>query len=312
MRLGVSTFSLTNEWLSPPYARSLLGARGRARARPRPRGDRASDSAAIQTSTARTSSASAGSASGSGSSLRPSAATSSLLRRPGGAMTLEECVEALEAQIDAASGLGVGVIRLTSASPSRRSSRPFLRRSAPASSLRPSSRAANARRAVAPGVARPPAARRVSIVALVLDFSIAMRAMPTTFADAVCSAGMARGDLDRIFELWRNGGPVRGTLRCDPRKQAPRPRPRRGALGVRAFRPTGSPPGRRSCHWLRTRTRSSGRSTRRVTIRRPRCSRRHAARRKFSGVVTSEWGGSAWVDGDDVDGFAIVAQHSGS
>ena len=29
----------------------------------------------------------------------------------------------------------------------------------------------------------------------------------------------------------------------------------------------------------------------------------------FQGVIASEWGGSAWVDVDDVDGFAIVAQH---
>ena len=29
----------------------------------------------------------------------------------------------------------------------------------------------------------------------------------------------------------------------------------------------------------------------------------------FQGVVTSEWGGSAWVDLDDANGFAIVAQH---
>jgi hypothetical protein len=29
----------------------------------------------------------------------------------------------------------------------------------------------------------------------------------------------------------------------------------------------------------------------------------------FKGVVASEWGGSAWVDVDDVDGFAIVRQH---
>ena len=29
----------------------------------------------------------------------------------------------------------------------------------------------------------------------------------------------------------------------------------------------------------------------------------------FQGFVASEWGGSAWVDADDVDGFSIVAQH---
>ena len=80
MRLGVSTFSLTNEWLSPHAIRSVL--LGRVAELGLGRGleviGHQSWRGYPDFSTARTSSASAGSASGSGSSLRPSA-TSILL-----------------------------------------------------------------------------------------------------------------------------------------------------------------------------------------------------------------------------------------
>ena len=177
-------------------------------------------------------------------------------------MTLE-CVEALEAQIDAASGSRVwrdplhpGVpVTGDRAGPScggahRR--RPCDRVPGPPTPDRPSLQAL-----LELGAGASAGLHRF---ALVLDFSIAMQAIPTTFADAVCSAGMARGDLDRIFELWRNGGPVRELFAAITETGAPGSPKTRRARGSCVSAVGIPPPGRRSCHWLRTRTQGLGRS----------------------------------------------------
>ena len=56
------------------------------------------------------------------------------------------------------------------------------------------------------------------------------------------------------------------------------------------------------------RTRSSGSST--TTGRDPRCGPPSCVARAreggYDGVVAVEWGGSAWVDADDVDAFELV------
>ena len=69
--------------------------------------------------------------------------------------------------------------------------------------------------------------------------------------------------------------------------------------------------GRRSCRRSHTCTRSSGRSTPLVPTRRsgPRSLLAVLGEGGFDGVVAVEWGGSAWLDADEVDAFDLVARH---
>ena len=165
MRLGVSTFSLTNEWLSRRYTlESLLERIAEAglgpglevighqtwRDYPRLTREQVLDFRRLCERLG----------------LEPAAIGGyvDLLRRQGRAMTVEECVEALEAQIEVASGLGFPVIRLHVGVPV-----PAIERVVPAAERAGVVLATEFQGPqtpedpVAPGAARPPRAReRVS------------------------------------------------------------------------------------------------------------------------------------------------------
>ena len=253
MRLGVSTFSLTNEWLSRRYTlESLLERVARGRARAGARGHRPPDLARLSAPRRRSDVLGFRRlCDGSGSSRRRSAGTSTLLRRRDRAMTVDECVGLLRAQIDVAARLGFPVIRLHVGVPV-----PALEQVVPARGARRRRAcdrvpgAADARRPLAPGAARPPrapAGRRA--VALMLDFSIAMRTVPTTFADARlrCRHG-ARRISTGSSSFWRDGAACRelfAAIADDGRSRAA-PRTRRARdSSVSAGRTP--PPGHRSC-----------------------------------------------------------------
>jgi hypothetical protein len=314
MRLGVSTFSLTNEWLSRRYTLESLLERvaeaglgpgleiiGHQTWRGYPR------LAREQVLGFRRLCERLG--------LEPAAIGGyvELLRRPGRAMSVEECVEALEAQVAVASGLGFPVIRLHLGVPVQ-----AIERAVPAAER---AGVVLATEFQGPQTSDDPSLQalldlreRVSgspAVALVLDFSIAMRAVPTSFGDAVCSAGMARSDLDGIVELWRNGAHVGELLAAIAATGAPDGAQDEARSGFVRF-------GRQDpatwaslvpliVHAHAKFWEIDGAGDDPTTDSRGVVDTLLAG--DFPGVVTSEWGGSAWVDLDDVDGFAIVAQH---
>ena len=150
-------------------------------------------------------------------------------------------------------------------------------------------------------------------IALVLDFSIAMRAVPSAFVDAVCRAGMRADDLDGIVELWASGAPMRRALRSRSRRRgAHRPsrrtrRARGSCASAGRIRPVWAPLVPLVAHahakfWELDAAGDDPTTDNRGVVD-------VLLAGGFEGVVASEWGGSAWVDVDDVDGFAIVAQH---
>lgn len=314
MRLGVSTFSLTNEWLSRRYTVESLLERiaeaglgpgleviGHQTWRGYPRLAR-EEVLGFRRVCDRL-------------GLEPAAIGGyvDLLRRPGRAMTVEECVEALEAQVDVASGLGFPVIRLHVGVPV-----PAIERVIPAAER---AGVVLATEFQGPQTPDDPSLQalldlrdRVSgspAVALVLDFSVAMRAIPTSFAAAVCSAGMARSDLDRIVELWRHGAHVGELFAAIATTGAPGRAQDEARSGFVRF-------GRQDpatwaslvplvVHAHAKFWEIDGAGDDPTTDSRRVVDTLFAG--GFQGVVTSEWGGSAWVDLDDVEGFAIVAQH---
>jgi hypothetical protein len=314
MRLGVSTFSLTNEWLSRRHTLGSLLERvaehglgpgleviGHQTWRGYPRLGR-EDVLGFRRLCDRL-------------GLEPAAIGGyvDLLRRPGSAMTVEECVEALEAQIDAASGLGFPVIRLHVGVPV-----PAIERVVPAAERAgvvlatefqgpqtPDDSSLQALLQLRERVGGSPS------VALVVDFSIAMRAVPTTFADAVCFAGMERSDLHRIVELWCSGAHVGELFAAITATGAPdlaQDEARSGFVRFGRQDPAAWAPlvplmaHVHAKFWEIDETGEDPTTDNHAVVD-------TLLAGGFQGVVTSEWGGSAWVDVDDVDGFAIVEQH---
>ena len=236
-----------------------------------------------------------------------------LLRRPGRAMSLDECVAELEAQIDVAARLGFPVIRLTVGVPVDAIERVV--RSAEAAGV------VLATEFQGPQTPDDPALQALlglrervggsSSVALVLDFSIAMHAVPSTFVDAVRAGGMAADDLDRIVALWRGGAKLGELFAAITATGAPRPAQDEARSGFVRF-------GRQDAaawaplvpliahahakFWELDASGDEPTTDNRAAIEMLR-------EGGFQGVVTSEWGGSAWVDMPEADGFAIVAQH---
>jgi hypothetical protein len=148
-------------------------------------------------------------------------------------------------------------------------------------------------------------------VAIVLDFSIAMRAVPTTFVDAVCAAGMERDELDRIVRLWNDGADVGELFAAIAATAAPgiaQDEARSGFVRFGRQEPAAWAPlvpliaHAHAKFWEIDDTGDEPTTANRAVVDMLRAE-------GFQGVVASEWGGSAWVDVDDVDGFAILAQH---
>jgi hypothetical protein len=132
-----------------------------------------------------------------------------------------------------------------------------------------------------------------------------------TFADAVCAAGMARVDLDGIVELWRAGANVRELFAAIEATDAPRlaqDEARSGFVRFGRQDPAAWAPlvplvaHAHAKFWEIDETGDEPTTDNRAQLE-------MLLAEGFGGVVTSEWGGSAWVDVDDVDGFAIVARH---
>ena len=149
-------------------------------------------------------------------------------------------------------------------------------------------------------------------IALVLDFSVSMRAVPDPFVDAVCRAGLSREQAGALVALWESGATTPelfGALsrieasasaiveaqsgfvrfgRQDP--QALLPLVPAIAYGHAKFwwpAADGSDPTVRTADLLAV-----------------------LGVGGFDGVVATEWGGSAWLEADDVDAFEVVSRHS--
>ena len=148
-------------------------------------------------------------------------------------------------------------------------------------------------------------------VALVLDFSVSMTAVPGTFVDAVRRAGMAADDLERIVSLWESGsstGEVLAAIGEAPAAAAAKDEARAGFFRFGRQAPDAWLPlvpyvaHAHAKFWELDETgrESTVENAALVDVLRG---------GGFEGVIASEWGGSAWVDVDDVDAFALVQRH---
>ena len=261
MRLGTTTFSFTNEWLTRRFTLVRLLERGGARPASRSSGTRSG--VAIRRCRATTCSSSAASATGTGSS-RPR----SELRRPRArrrsVVTADEAVELLEAQVETARLLGFPVLRLHAGIPVTRAGAvaPLAERHGVVLATEVQGGQAPDHPAVAAVLESrdrldSPATSRSTSASRCARFP---RASPTRSAGSGRRGGRRRADRP-VGERGADAGAVRRDRRAAFRRR----RSTRRARDSSASDARTPAPGRRSSRRSPTRTRSSGSSTTRAT-----------------------------------------------
>lgn len=313
MRLGVSTFSFANEWLTRRWTLEQLLTRladsglgpaieviGYQVWRGYPALDR-EEVRAFRRLVERL-------------GLEPVAlgAYVDLLRRVDRALTTEEAVDELTTQIELAQAIGFSVLRLHSGIPTD-----VLERAAPAAE-----RAGLVLATEIQGGQTPddPAVERVlecrertgsESIALTLDFSVAMRELPKAFTEAVLRAGMSPERLDSIVTAWEQGASTRALFAALADTDAPAAALdearsgfiRFGRQDPQAWLPL--VPAIAYVHAKFWELDDSGdepttRNAELISLLRD---------GGYTGVVCSEWGGNAWQEAEDVDAFELSRRH---
>jgi hypothetical protein len=235
--------------------------------------------------------------------LEPAAlgAYADLARRVDRLMSTDEAVDFLAPQIAAAEALGFPLLRLHAGIPLA-----VLERLTP-----PAERAGVTLATEVQGGQTPDDLPESPNLGLVLDFSIAMTAVPASFVDAVCRLGMAREAIDGLVALWAQDASRQELFAAIAGIDAPAAAldearagfVRFGRQDPQAWLPlvpqiayahakfwelddAGDDPTTRTAELIDV-LRDGG----------------------YDGFLSSEWGGSAWRDADEVDAFELVSRH---
>jgi hypothetical protein len=235
-----------------------------------------------------------------------------LLRRSERALTTDEAVELLSAQVELARALGFPILRLHAGIPGV-----VLERAASAAERAGVVLATEIQGGQTPddpGVATViECYERVGseAIALTLDFSVAMREIPTAFIEAVLRAGMTADQLGEVVTLWERGAATHELFAALAETGAPAAALDEARSGFVRF-------GRQDpWAWLPLVPRvaythakfwelddfgdePTVRNAELVSMLRD---------GGYTGVVCSEWGGSAWLEPADVDAFALSRHH---
>jgi Xylose isomerase-like TIM barrel len=233
-------------------------------------------------------------------------------RRVDRPMTTGEAVEFLRPQIAVAQALGFPMLRLHGGIPTA-----VLERLAPVAE-----RAGVTLATEVQGAQRPddPAVAALlechdrigsASLALALDFSVAMVAVPAAFADTAVRLGLAPDALDALVALWSQGASQRQLLGAIGDVDAPDAALAEVRAGFFRFG-HGDPqewlphvPRIAYAHAKFWETDEDGadptvRTAELVDV---------LAQGGFDGVVACEWGGNAWLDAEDADAFELVRRH---
>lgn len=313
MRLGTTTFSFTNEWLTRRFTlEELLGRVGDLglgphlevigfqvwRSYPRLSADeRLAFLRLVEQH-----------------GLEPAALAgyADLARRRGHPMSVTEAAEVLRPQIDLARSLGFPVLRLHAGVPTG-----ALEELVPAAE-----RAGVVLATEVQGNQEPEGPAVTAIlelrdrletpaVALVLDFSVSMTSIPQGFVAAVQRAGMSRERVDTLTTLWRDGTPLPqlfGALAAMALPAAALVEAQSGFVRFGRQDPEAWRPVAPAVAYAHAKFWEPALDGCDPTVR----TADHLAvlgEEGFDGVVATEWGGNAWFDVGDVDAFDVVARH---
>ena len=235
-----------------------------------------------------------------------------LARRVDRMVTADEAVELLQAQVETARTLGFPVLRLHAGIPV-----PVLERVAPLAERHGVALATEVQGDQTPD---HPAVAAVlesrdrldsPAIALTLDFSVAMRAVPASFTDALRRLGTAREDVGALIALWESGAPTPELFAAIAELRSPAAALDEARAGFVRFgrqEPSAWAPLVAAVAYAHAKfwglddegDDPSVRTAELVSV---------LAEGGYGGVVASEWGGSAWVDADEADAFELVGRH---
>ena len=237
-----------------------------------------------------------------------------LARRVDRMATSDEAAELLEAQVETARLLGFPVVRLHAGIPV-----PALERVAPLAERHGVVLATEVQGDQAPD--HPAVAALLesrdrldsAAIALTLDFSVAMSAVPASFVEALDRLGTASEDVDALIALWRSGAPTPELFAAIADVESPAAAldearagfVRFGRQDPEAWAPLVPVIAYAHAKFWELDGGDDDPSVRTAEMF-------HVlASGGYDGVVASEWGGSAWRDADEADAFEIVGRHHG-
>jgi hypothetical protein len=235
-----------------------------------------------------------------------------LARRVGRTMTTDEAVEFLAPQIRVANELGFPLVRLHLGNPAE-----VIERVTPLAERANVTLASEVQGSQAPD--HPAVAPLLECherlaspnLGLALDFSVAMSSVPRDFVEAVCRLGMRRETIDDLVARWAAGATTQELLGALDEAHAPAAAADEARAGFTRFGRQEPPV------WSSLRDRiayahakfwqldedggdPSVRSAELLAM---------LAEGDYDGFVSSEWGGSAWREVDEVDAFELVRRH---
>ena len=149
-------------------------------------------------------------------------------------------------------------------------------------------------------------------IALTLDFRVAMRDVPRTFVDRVRQVGMNAADLDDLVERWRRGATVQELFSALDDIRAPTAalvEARSGFVRFGRQRPEDWRPHVPYVAYAHAKFWELDETGNDPTVETAELISL-LGDEGFDGFVSSEWGGSAWVETDDVDAFELVRRHN--
>jgi hypothetical protein len=229
-------------------------------------------------------------------------------RRPDRPMTEDEAVDFLAGQMLAARALGFPVVRLHTGVPTG-----VIERAAPIAERVDVVLATEVQGPQAPESPEVAAVLECherlgsAAVGLLLDLSVSMRALPAAFTAGLARLGASAEHVERVRELWEAGAPPYAAFELD----APRAVLNEAVAGLVRF-------GRQDPRsWLplvpqvvhvHAKFWELDETGDEPTVRNAEA---FAVLREggYDGFVSSEWGGSAWLDADEVDAFELVRRH---
>jgi sugar phosphate isomerase/epimerase len=244
--------------------------------------------------------------------LEPSALAAyvDFARRPGRTMSADEAVEMLVQQIDAARELGFPVLRLHTGIATD-----VIERATPVAERAGVTLATEVQGAQSPE--HPDVAAVLEChdrlesanLGLLLDFSVSMTALPSIFTEQLARLGLAPALIGLVAELWEQGAPMHAIVR----ELADAPEEARNEAIAGLFRFGRQKP--RSWlplvpHVVHVHAKFWELDEAGDEPTMPYAELFGVLRDGgYSGFVSSEWGGGAWQEADDVDAFELVRRH---
>lgn len=148
-------------------------------------------------------------------------------------------------------------------------------------------------------------------IALTLDFSVAMNDVPKPFVEHVQRLGMDAADLESLLARWRRGASIGELFAALDETDAPTAalvEARSGLVRFGRQRPEDWLPCVPAVAYAHAKFWDADKAGKDPTVA---TAEMISVLRDggYEGFVCSEWGGSAWVDADDVDAFDLVRRH---